>query len=410
MHKYSKPILGLTSIRSGSYLRLISEYEGELVESGYNSKVVRLHLHSVAHLGVWLQIAGVSLEAIDEDAVVAFDQHRPACTCPGTSGDRGRHVVSCVRVFVRYLRERGVVQSAGGDPAVPDALISGFCRWLRADRGVVATTVNSYQQYVADLVDCLGSDPSTYSARDLRDFVARRYRHYRCNSMRMVLAAIRMFLRYLAAEGRCRSGLEHALMSPANWSQQSLPRGLTSEQIDRVLTLCPSTATGIRDRAILLLLLRLGFRAGDVAHLRLSDLCFDSATIRVAGKGKRETRLPLPQDVGDAMLEYLRARRQVRGEHVFVRALAPFEPFRSSRAVGHVARSALKRADVQPPSSGAHVFRHTAACQMLREGAGLESIAEILRHRSIETTGLYAKVDEQLLEQVAQPWPGAESC
>lgn len=410
MHAYSKPILGLTSIRSARYLRLIGEYERELAESGYNGMVVRQHLHSIAHLGVWLPIAGVLLEAVDEDAVVAFDQHRPVCRCPGTSRDRGRHVVSCVRVFVRYLREQGVVQTVGAQPAVPGALVGEFCRWLRANRGVVATTLSSYQKYVADLVDCLGADPSTYSARGLRDFVATRYRHYRCTSIRMVLAAIRTFLRYLAAEGRCRSGLEQALVSPANWSQQSLPRGLTGEQVDRVLTLCPATTTGIRDRAILLLLLRLGLRAGDVAGLHLSDVCFDTATIRVSGKGGREVRLPLPQDVGDAVLEYLRIRRQVQSERVFVRATAPFEPFRSTRAVGHVARSALKRAGVQPPSSGAHVFRHTAACQMLREGAGLESIAEVLRHRSIETTSLYAKVDQQLLEQVAQPWPVVVPC
>ena len=285
---------------------------------------------------------------------------------------------------------------------------------MSAERGIVDTTVTSYRLYVTNLVDFLGDDPRTYTAHDLRDFVAKRYRHYGRNSIRMVLAAVRMFLRYLAVEGRCRAGLEQALPSPAHWSHQSLPRGLTSQEVQRILTLCPSTPRGIRDRAILLLLIRLGLRAGDVAGLRFSDLCFETATIRVSGKGGREVLLPLPQDVGDALLEYLNAGRpQVQSEYVFLRSMAPFKPFGGSQAghaVTHVARTALKRAGVQPPTCGAHVFRHTAACQMLRQDVGLEDIAEVLRHRSIETTALYAKVDLRLLEQVAQPWPEVAPC
>ncbi len=409
MHAYSSPVVGLTAVESTRYLKLVSDYEEELIQRGYNRIVVRLHLHTIAHFGIWLPLGGVELEAVDEDSIVAFDQHRWACKCPGASRNRGRHVISCVRVFVRHLRERGVVQTVTSHP-VASALIGGFCRWLRADRGVVDTTVSSYRQYVGDLVDHLGDDPRTYTGRGLRDFVAQRYGHYGRNSIRMVLAAVRMFLRHLATEGQCRPGLEHALISPANWSQQPLPRGLSSEQVQQVLRACPSTPTGVRDRAILLLLIRLGLRAGDVAGLRLSDLCFDTATIRVSGKGRRQVRLPLPQDVGDAMLDYLRVRPPVQSEHVFVHVMAPFGPFRSGGAVSHVARTALKRAGVQPPSCGAHVFRHTAACQMVRQGVDLESIAGILRHRSVETTGIYAKVDRQLLEQVVQPWPQGAPC
>jgi integrase len=230
----------------------------------------------------------------------------------------------------------------------------------------------------------------------------------------MVLAAVRMFLRYLAVEGQCRPGLEHALTPLAHWSQQSLPRGLRPEEIRRVLALCPSTPRGLRDRAELLLLTRLGLRAGDVTTLRFSDLCFETAAIRVSGKGGRAVRLPLPQDIGDALLEYLRAGRPpVHSEFVFLRSMAPFDPLAmrpAGKAVGHIARAALKRADVHPPTRGAHVFRHTAACQMLRQGVGLEGIAEVLRHRSVETTGLYAKVDLALLERVAQPWPEMVPC
>lgn len=181
-----------------------------------------------------------------------------------------------------------------------------------------------------------------------------------------------------------------------------------------MLALCPSSPRGLRDRAVLLLLIRLGLRASDVAKLRFSDVCFDTATIQVSGKGGRAVRLPLPQDVGDALLEYLRAGRpRVQSEFIFLRSMAPFVRFAmgpGGNAVGSIARSALKRAGAQPPTRGAHVFRHTAACQMLSQGSSLEDIAEILRHRSVETTGIYAKVDRELLREVAQPWPEVVRC
>jgi integrase len=193
-----------------------------------------------------------------------------------------------------------------------------------------------------------------------------------------------------------------------------LPQGLTAEDVQKILMLCPATPAGIRDRAILLLLIRLGLRAGDVAALRLTDLCFEAATIRVCGKGRREVQLPMPQDVGDALLDYLRTGRpRVQGDHVFLRSVAPLRPFEGSQpghAVTHIARTALRRAGVEPPHRGAHVFRHTAACQMLRADVGLEEIAGVLRHRSIRTTAIYTKVDLHLLEQVAQPWPEVGSC
>lgn len=407
------PVLGLSAVQSRAFRILVGEYERRLVRTGYHPTVVRLHLHSIAHLGVWIEREGRSLKTIDEETPEVFGRHRPTCTCPGTSRNRARQVLSCVRGFVQHLRERGIVPLVEA-PRQPVRLVEGFLQWMRVHRGVVEGTLASYGSYVGDLVRFLGDDPERYTARGLRDFVETRCRQYRRNSSRMVLAAVRMFLRYLAVEGRCRPGLEHALTPLANWSQHALPRGLTPEQVRRVLATCPSTPRGLRDRAVLLLLIRLGLRAGDVATLRFSDLCFESAAIRVSGKGGREVRLPLPQDVGDALLAYVRGGRPgVHSPFVFLRSMAPFAPFARRHAghgVGHIARAALKRAGVHPPTRGAHVFRHTAACQMLRQGVGLEGIAEVLRHRSVETTGIYAKVDLELLGQVAQPWPEGGPC
>lgn len=413
MYTYSRPVLGLSAIRSASFVDLVHGYKTALVASGYNPLVVRFHLHSVAHFGVWLELEGAELGAMDEAMLAAFERHRSRCRCRGTSRSRDRSVVSCIRVFLHYLREQGKAP-ATESPAKRSLLVREFLQWMTSHRGAVETTLSSYRLYVNNLVDSLGDDPQTYTARGLRDFIAKRYRHYGRNSIRMVLAAVRMFLRYLAVEGRCRPGLEQALMSPAIWSQQSLPQGLTSEEVQRILNVCPSTPTGIRDRAVLLLLIRLGLRAGDVAALRLRDLCFETATIKVSGKGRREVQLPLPQDVGDALWEYLSVGRpRVKSDYVFLRSMAPFKPFiarQPGHAVTHIARTALRRAGVHRPKRGAHVFRHTAACQMLRADVGLEAIAAVLRHRSIGTTGLYAKVDLHLLQQVAQPWPEEASC
>jgi len=413
MYTYSTPVPGLSAIRSAKFLKLLQEYEQCLGERGYNPHVIRFEIHSVAHFVVWFEQQGVELAAMNEDTVAAFARHRARCRCRGTSRSQRRTVVSCVRVFLRYLRERGKV-SAAEPPSEDNVMVNEFLRWMRTHRGAVAATVRSYRLYVNNLIEFLGDDPQTYTAAGLRDFMATQYRHYGRNSIRMVLAAVRMFLRYAAVEGRCRAGLDQALPSPSKWSYQSMPQGLTTEQITQVLALCPSTPRGIRDRAILLLLTRLGLRASDVGALRISDVSFQAATITVCGKGGREIRLPLPQELGDALLEYLRVGRpRVESEYIFLRSMAPIGPFASCRpgaAIKYIAQNALKRAGIQRPRRGAHVFRHTAACQMLRADVGLEHIAAVLRHRSIETTGIYAKVDLQLLKQAAQPWPEEASC
>jgi site-specific recombinase XerD len=205
--------------------------------------------------------------------------------------------------------------------------------------------------------------------------------------------------------------LEAAIPSIAQWRLATLPRYLQPEDLERVIAACDgSTAHGIRDKAIVLLLARLGLRAGDVANLQLHDIDWAQGTFRVMGKSRREAKLPLPQDVGDAILDYLdRARPSVKTPYVFIRVIAPWTPI-TRYVVQHAAGEAIQRAGVKTPSLGAHVLRHSAATALLRQGASLQVIGEILRHRSVETTAHYAKVDTGLLHEVTMPWPGAPSC
>jgi site-specific recombinase XerD len=222
-----------------------------------------------------------------------------------------------------------------------------------------------------------------------------------------------MFLRYLIAEGRCAAGLEGSIPVLAHWRLSSLPRYLQSEEVERVIASCdPATPMGKRDRAILLLLARLGLRAGDIAQLRLGDVDWKEAGICVSGKGRRQTLMPLTQEVGDAIASYIKdGRPQTTVDTLFIRSRAPFRALANHCAISMLVAQAMRRAGVTCPSRGAaHVLRHSVASSMLRNGASLQDIAGVLRHRSIATTEIYAKVDVVTLRQVAQPWPEVKSC
>jgi len=186
-----------------------------------------------------------------------------------------------------------------------------------------------------------------------------------------------------------------------------LPHCLSAEEVDRLIAACNGTdPRRLRDRAILLMLARLGLRAGDVARLRLTDIDWNNGTMQVTGKGRYQVRLPLPQDVGDALLRYLECRPgNIGTDHVFLRSNAPCRPFASGDGVSSVVKHALKRANIDAPAKGAHLLRHTAATEMLRNGVPLDQASLVLRHRSMDVTAYYAKADVALLQQIAQPWP-----
>ncbi|MGA8344933.1 MAG: site-specific integrase, partial [Candidatus Sulfotelmatobacter sp.] len=225
--------------------------------------------------------------------------------------------------------------------------------------------------------------------------------------------AMRAFLRYLIAEGRCAAGLDACIPALAHWRLSSLPRYLQPEEVERVIASCSTTSsTAIRDRAILLLLARVGLRAGDILRLCLSDLDWKEATIRVVGKGRLQTLLPMTQEVGDAILAYIEnGRHPIDNDTLFIRSRAPFGPFASHCAISMIVAEAMRRAGVRCPSRGAaHVLRHSVASSMLRQGASLQEIAGVLRHRSIATTEIYAKVDVVALREIARPWPEVTSC
>jgi site-specific recombinase XerD len=217
-----------------------------------------------------------------------------------------------------------------------------------------------------------------------------------------------MFLRYLVVHNLCDPALVDALPTIAHWKRASCPDYLSKEEVEKLIVVCnPATAEGARDLAVLLLLIRLGLRAGDIVQLRHADIDWEQGALQLTGKGRRQSVLPLPQDVGDAILKYVEHwRPEVRDEHVFLRVNAPFVPLASTSAVSSLVNRAARRARLSASRVGAHVLRHTAVTLMLRQGVSLQAIGRVLRHQSIDTTFLYAKVDVEMLSEIAQPWPG----
>jgi integrase/recombinase XerD len=393
---------------------LVRTFTDSLVDLGYMPSSIRLYRDTARHFTDWLRCSGISLFTIDETVVEQFMTDRQRFK-DGRWGERFRiEYARRVEKFVRFLRDRGVVPLTAPEfeKLVPP-LVTDFQAWLRRHRGSSEQTVAVYSRTIMRLLPALGDDPAVYDAGLIRGVILEKSKNRSGPYVKAMTAALRSYLRFLTAHGLCRSWLDHAVPTVAHWRLSALPRYLPASIVEKLIAGCNLTKpAGVRDRAILLLLARLGVRAGDIVAMRLSDIEWEAGALRVRGKGRREVRLPLPQEVGDAILVYLnQVRPDVDSELIFLRSFAPHGPFAGSASVTAVVTYALKRAGIaNAPSKGAHLLRHSAATTMLRSGATLDTIGAVLRHRSVETTAHYAKVDVNALRQIAQAWPGDVSC
>jgi site-specific recombinase XerD len=287
-----------------------------------------------------------------------------------------------------------------------------FEQYLRDDRALArATRVNYVPLVRGFLTDRFGRGPVALSrlcAGDVVRFVQRQAPRLHLKRAKLLTTALRSFLRYVRYRGEITLDLAAAVPTVANWSMPSIPRAIEADHVRQLLaSLDRRTAMGCRDYAIVILLARLGLRSGEVAFLELDDLDWNAAQVSVRGKGGQRTALPLPADVGEAIAAYLRhGRPRSTSRRVFLRSRAPIRGFLTQCAIGSIVRHALQRAGIQAPTTGAHQFRHALATQMLRHGASLTEIGEILRHRHPQTTTIYAKVDIKALRTLALPWPG----
>lgn len=398
-------------LRAGPTAAHLDAFADWLHANGYRAITISSSLRSLARWSDWLRGAGFGagdlLRGL-EDYRAHLDRRGQLRYANGSLDS----AVPAAAVLVRFLREQGVVLTPP-TPSPLDAypLLAEFGAWMVRNRGVVRSTVEQYGRTVAELLKALGEDPARYSAESLRNFVLGRVRGHSVALATCVAGAVRAFLRFLVSTKRCDAGTAHAIPDFAGPRRSTTPRFLEPADLERVIAACTGRdPCDLRDRAVILLLARLGLRASDVAGLSFADLDWKSGRLLVMGKSRRQEWLPLPQEVGDAVLEYVRnARPPLATERVFTTAMAPIRPL-ARAAVTHIARSALRRAGVHAPSNGAHVFRHSAATAMLRSGASLAGVGAVLRHRSPSTTAHYAKVDFALLSEIAQPWPEVSPC
>jgi integrase/recombinase XerD len=409
-HHLNSPITR-RRLRAGPAAEHVDGFADWLHHRGYTPVSIVAILRSLAGWTDWMQSAGFSVhDCVAGVAACATElQTRPRAQCRPRAH---KYSLTSAALFIRFLREQGVLPA----PAMPASptdrwpALREFRSWMREHRGLVERTLDLYQPIIAELLTALGDDTRLYTAEALRGFALERARRHGLSRAKTVVIAVRAFLRFLGATGQCPPGMQYAIPGFASWQLSTVPRFLAADDVERLIASCPADDNGLRDKAVLLLLARLGLRAGEVAGLRFDDIDWVEGLLIVNGKSRRREKLPLPQEVGEALLRYLRQSRQaLRTSEVFTTVVAPIRPL-TSVAVTHIVCAALRRTGVKTPIKGAHVLRHSAATTMLRQGASLAGIGAVLRHRSPRTTAHYAKVDFGLLSEIAQPWPEVASC
>jgi integrase/recombinase XerD len=382
-------------------------YESEMCSEGYAQQTREVQIRVVADFSHWLVGRGISAQEVTAELFRPFLRARARRRCP-TRNDQ-----SALDRMLSLLVREGVVPPPTSPPATPaDRLQAEFRLYLQQERALTLTTQDCYLMFVSEfLKERFGSGPidlASMCAADVLGFVQRRAVTIRSKRVQLMTTALRSFLRFARYRGEIDKDLAACVPAIANWKLSTIPRAIPPDQVKLLLTsIDRKTAVGRRDYAILLILARLGLRAGEIRTLTLEDLDWHEGLITVRGKAGRYSQLPLPADVGEAIADYLRHGRPIASSRcVFLRARAPAGGFQSQSGIGSMVRHALARAGIDALRTGAHQFRHALACQMLKQDASLSEIGELLRHRSPQTTAIYAKVDLASLATLALPWPG----
>ena len=375
-----------------------------LVEDGYADQTVRSKLRLLDELGRWFGLTGLTVAHLDERHVEAFVKHRQQVR----RGD-----LKTLEQFLDHLRKRAVIPDRAPvrDLSPLADILRRYEKHLRSERGLVTATVLNYLPYIRRfLVERFREGPFLFgqvNPSDISNFVLRHGPSMSVGRAQLMTTAFRSFFRHLFEKGELQANLAAAVPTVADWRLSTVPKYLAPEEVKRLLEACHRhTASGRRDYAILLLLARLGLRAGEVVALQLDDIKWRAGEILVRGKGLFHDRMPLPSDVGKALVSYLRRDRPAcQTRRVFVCMKAPRRGFAHPSTLTTIVRRALARADLHPTFKGAHLLRFSLATSMLRSGATMGEIGEVLRHRSPSTTEIYAKVDFDSLRSLAQPWP-----
>lgn len=394
----------LQSSLAGPYL---NDFAAWLKQNGYSHQMIRRKIRNARKFSEWADKKGLTIDCCNTTALDAFSKYLSSRKLLKYENGNFRHIFLGARHFVDFLELSDIAKKSIQLPVdETPPIIHDFSEWMQSHRGIKKSTLKNYRRGIEDLLSTLGDQPERYNAKQLREFIIKCSHKYSIDKTKNIVTSVRMFLRFLIAVGKCDPILKDVIPTIAHWRLSSLPKYLSSEDVKRIINGCDtSIALGARDKAILLLLSRLGLRAGDVAYLKIDDIDWNGGTVLVSGKNRKECKLPLPQDVGDAILCYLKFfRPKINSANVFITTQAPHAPV-SRQLITSVAAKAIRRAKIKAPSYGSHIFRNSAATAMLQQGFSLHSIGRLLRHSSVETTAIYAKVDLDLLKVVVRPWP-----
>lgn len=377
---------------AGPLTRYVEGFAAALTAHGYTDLSLANQLRLMADLSRWLQADKTSIDEFDHDVVARFLVKR-----------RRTHTQfiteRALAPLLRYLQAVGVVSVVAPDQRPEGKLLREYERYLVEERAVLPARRDLCLAIAAAFLD--GKRAGALKAKDVTRFVDARAGR---PGLSGVLSALRSVLRFLFVTSKTPLHLSYAVPAVPRWKLASLPKFLEPSELEAVFATCDRrTVVGCRDYAVLVLLGRLGLRACEVSGLQLDDLDWRTGEILIRGKGRALSRLPLPVDIGEAIVAYLRrATRSRTTRAAFVRCRAPYDAVTSGAIIG-IAQRALRAAGI--PSGGAHRLRHTAATQMLRRGASLTEIAQVLRHRHVDTTAIYAKVDRDSLRSIARVWP-----
>jgi site-specific recombinase XerD len=411
LYHYYQSKTVINKLRTGPGGTYLDQFAVALCEADYSEITARRHIRTAQHLAYWAQSKQIPLSGMHDALIESFKRHLRQCQCPTFGCYNQKGLIRGSILFLKLLRHINVIPYHAddiGSATQASSLLASFVEWIRHNRNLGASTVYNYSFAVRDFVEFMGADPCRYDAQGLRRFFLNQNECCGRAKTKMMATALRAFVRFLISEGFCPLGLEAAIPTIAHWQLSNLPRYLQADEVERIIAASDiGTAVGLRNKAIILLLARLALRASDVVHLQLDDIDWSDGWIRFCGKGRHEGRLPLPQEVGEAIVAYVTGcRPSVDSRRLFLRFRAPIRGFTSSCSISAIVTQAMHKAGVVCSTSGAaHLLRHSAATAMLRAGASLQDISVVLRHRSIQTTLIYAKTDVVALRDIAQPWP-----
>ena len=402
-------------LEDDSEKRLLELFKIHQTGLGYAPNTVFQMAGAAYHLLVWLHASRIPVSTLTPDVLASFYEHD--CLCSARGFIRGRRVPSGnykrnVGHFVRYLADNGHIANAGCFlPPKPDPFMSDYRQWLTNHRGLRERTITESIRNLARLTADLPKDPALWDARSLRAVISTNSRGLSPSTVQAYASNLRSYLRFLVVQGRCSPHLLQFTHPVPAYRHSSLPRYISLAEVERVIQFDElDMLLHIRNRAILLLLARLGLRASDIVALELTHLDWKNSRILLRGKTGEPTALNLPQDVGDGLLDYIeKARPRTSHPRVFLCVRGPVRPI-SRQIIGDAVCSAMESAGVsRPPGVSSHLFRHSLATGLLRSGVSMEVIGSLLRHKSPDSTMIYAKVDVPMLLEVAQPWHGADS-